>query len=143
MKIKAITISQPWADKIRRREKFVENRYWRTNYRGPIAIHAGKGAQYLSKSELSKYPTGAVVAIADLVACLELRKLLQLSPDAEIVDTRFTVGEIVSHKYAEGPELWVLDNIRAIEPMAAVGKQGLWLWDCQQEIKYLDQVPQS
>jgi len=140
MKHKALTISQPWADLIRCGQKYVENRFWSTNYRGPLAIHAGKGTQYLAKEELAKYPTGAVVAIADLVACLELSKLRHLSPDTEIEDTRFTVGDIVGHKYAEGPFGWVLDNIREIEPITVPGKQGLWLWDCQQEIQFIQHV---
>lgn len=41
--MKALTISQPYASLIARGEKFVENRRWPTPYRGPLAIHAGKG----------------------------------------------------------------------------------------------------
>ena len=39
--MKAITIWQPWAELIARGVKLVENRTWRTHYRGPVAIHAG------------------------------------------------------------------------------------------------------
>ena len=46
--MKAITIRQPWAslivslDQNGRPLKSVETRSWKTGYRGPLAIHAGK-----------------------------------------------------------------------------------------------------
>ena len=39
--MKAITILQPWASLIACGAKHYETRSWKTNYRGPIAIHAG------------------------------------------------------------------------------------------------------
>lgn len=47
--MKALTISQPFASLIASGEKWIENRIWYTSYRGPLAIHAGKGLQYLSR----------------------------------------------------------------------------------------------
>ncbi len=138
--MKALTISQPWADLIRLREKFIENRFWMTNYRGPIAIHAGLGRQYLNKQELLKYDTGAVVAIAEVVACLRLADLRGLSGeilDETIEGTRYTPSAILSHKYTEGPCLWVLDNIRPIKPIKAKGAQGLWNWEAS-SVEYVD-----
>ena len=38
----ALSIRQPWAWLIVNGHKPVENRDWRTNYRGPVLIHAGK-----------------------------------------------------------------------------------------------------
>ena len=79
--IKALTISQPYASLIARGEKWIENRHWPTNYRGRLAIHAGKGTQYLSPTQLRGYPTGCVLATAELVACVPLEPcLLYTSP---------------------------------------------------------------
>lgn len=39
---KALAIKQPWAEAIVRGWKDVENRNWRTRYRGPVLIHASK-----------------------------------------------------------------------------------------------------
>ncbi|MGP8162769.1 MAG: ASCH domain-containing protein [Acidimicrobiales bacterium] len=39
--LKALTIRQPWASLIMAGIKDVENRTWRTNYRGRLVIHAG------------------------------------------------------------------------------------------------------
>lgn len=41
--MKAISIRQPWAWLIAHGHKDIENRSWRTNYRGPVLIHAAKG----------------------------------------------------------------------------------------------------
>ena len=40
--VKALSIQQPWAWLIVNGHKDIENRDWRTNFRGPVAIHAGK-----------------------------------------------------------------------------------------------------
>lgn len=41
--MKAITVTQPYATLIMILAKLIETRSWSTNYRGPLAIHAGKG----------------------------------------------------------------------------------------------------
>jgi hypothetical protein len=40
--MKALSIQQPWAWLIVNGHKALENRTWRTNYRGPVLIHAGQ-----------------------------------------------------------------------------------------------------
>ena len=40
---KAISIRQPWAWLIVNGHKDIENRSWKTNFRGPLLIHAAKG----------------------------------------------------------------------------------------------------
>lgn len=40
--MKALTIRQPWASLIAAGVKTIETRSWSTEYRGPLAIHAGK-----------------------------------------------------------------------------------------------------
>jgi hypothetical protein len=42
--MRALSIRQPWAWLIVQGHKRVENREWRTNYRGPLLIHAAKVA---------------------------------------------------------------------------------------------------
>ena len=39
--MKALSIRQPWAELIVAGLKDIENRTWRTDYRGPVLIHAG------------------------------------------------------------------------------------------------------
>lgn len=40
--MKALSIRQPWAWAILNADKDIENRDWRTNFRGRIAVHAAK-----------------------------------------------------------------------------------------------------
>lgn len=135
--MKAITISQPYAELIATNAKFIENRSWITNYRGPLAIHAGKGRQYLTADQLKKYVTGAVVATAELIACIELAKH---NPDSKQYDPQqvdadlqelsqhgMTIDQVLNHLHCEGPVAWVLYAIRpASQPFYTNGKQGLW-----------------
>ncbi len=41
--MKAITLTQPWATLVAIGAKRIETRSWKTDYRGPLAIHAAKG----------------------------------------------------------------------------------------------------
>lgn len=50
--MKCISIKQPWAWLIVNRYKPVENRKWKTKYRGPILIHASKGFDWDGLSQL-------------------------------------------------------------------------------------------
>lgn len=128
--IKALTISQPFASLIG--EKWIENRRWHTGYRGWLAIHAGKGLQYLSKEELTEYPAGCVIKVARLTACVSKQTILHLSkatPVALIEGTRKTWLEAVQHPHCEGPFCWILEDIVDLpEPISVNGKQGLWDW---------------
>jgi len=128
--IMAITISQPFASLIAEGTKWVENRTWYTAYRGPLAIHAGRGTQYLSPLRLAAYPTGKVLAIADLVACESLEQLRQRSFLGRIEGSQLlTVRDVLDHEHTEGPWCWILQNVRQIEPVAWAGRQGLWTFD--------------
>jgi activating signal cointegrator 1 len=119
--MKGLTISQPFASLIAGGEKFVENRTWETMYRGPLAIHAGKGTQYLTKKELASYPTGCIVAVADLAACVHCTQ----EQCSDLTDLEFRA--VKRHKHYEGPFGWVLMNVQQLnEPIPCVGAQGLW-----------------
>jgi hypothetical protein len=130
--MKALTISQPFASLIADGEKWIENRSWYTSYRGPLAIHAGKGTQYLTKKELAEHQTGCIVAVARLAACFmrsEIRKMDSLSEfrKKRIPGTNRFWSEAENHKHAEGPWCWILEDVEAIEPIQVKGAQNLWV----------------
>lgn len=88
--MKALTIKQPWASLIANGIKDIENRTWKTNYRGRIYIHASaKPAASLVSSVLnyeqtaqlvrtggldhnytSKLPSSAIIGEVDIVDCV-------------------------------------------------------------------------
>lgn len=81
--MKALSILQPWAWLIVHGYKPVENRRWRTNYRGPLLIHAGKKWGVEQKQDLAlvrrhfphiqlpdAFARGGIVGTATLVDCV-------------------------------------------------------------------------
>lgn len=135
MKIKAVTVQQPNAAYIERLEKFVENRTWSTSHRGLLAIHAGSGTDYLDKSELKNYITGAVVAICDLVACVHVDQIDEMASSSVTENLPVSSGSSITwkmlceHDHTEGPWCWVLENVKRIKPVPISGKQGLWTFE--------------
>ena len=79
--MKAITIKQPYASLIAAGLKEYEFRTWKTNYRGEILIHAGKGIDKdaMKKFESFKleYPTGCIIAKAKLTDCVPVTEAVK------------------------------------------------------------------
>lgn len=132
--MKALTIRQPYAELIACGEKRVENRTWRTAYRGTIAIHAGKHRRDLThyldekgnqvEAEYGIYMCtmdfGAIVATANLVDCLPADCILDGIYDEQYPWLR-------SHPHVHGPWCWVLADVIRVEPgIPWSGAQGLW-----------------
>lgn len=138
--MKALTIQQPYASLIASGEKWIENRTWYTNYRGPLAIHAGKGTKYLDRDEITNYPTGCVIAIAKLVACVHIEQILR-NDASSLVRKKLIPGsnrswsEVARHKHAEGPWCWILEDLQAFSTDDFVylsGRQGFWEYNDKQ-----------
>ena len=128
--MKALTLSQPFASLIAAGHKFVENRTWPTAHRGQRALHAGKGTQYLSRSEVAQSAQG-VIAICHLAACLPLSTILSHAerwPEA-IAYGGYTWLALRDHEHTEGPYCWILIDVRNVGPHECNGKQGLWDWE--------------
>lgn len=125
--MKALTISQPYASLIADGKKWVENRVWGTPYRGPLAIHAGKGTQYLTREQMAlRYPTGCVIAVVRLVACINIGGPREWDRAFEIY-LGLTIDDILKHEYTEGPWCWVLREVRKFDTFIPCrGAQGLW-----------------
>jgi len=89
--IRTISIREPWLHCILHLGKRIENRVWSTSYRGPVLLHRAKAmskrehrdalvwisehvspevaARVPSYSEMRLVDRGAIVGVADLVAC--------------------------------------------------------------------------
>ncbi len=83
--MKAISIRQPWAWLIVNGHKDIENRSWRTKYRGQVLVHASQGvkrsdydAAYALACRLgiklphrSEFETGGIVGLTTITDCVE------------------------------------------------------------------------
>lgn len=116
--MKAITIMQPFADLIASGMKRVENRPWRTHYRGPIAIHAGLSRTWLRESDDDEELVfGAVIATCELVDCLS-------------IDEARNVPWLRRHPHTQGPWCLVLADVQRLDsPIFVRGRQSLWDWE--------------
>jgi ASCH domain len=77
--MKILSIKQPWASLIVHGLKDIENRTWRTNYRGPLLVHASLRSDDITAADLVRYygafppsdqPRGGIVGIVDIVDCV-------------------------------------------------------------------------
>ena len=127
--MKALTIHQPWAWAIAAGHKRVENRVWYTNYRGPLAIHAGKstawdaaGREFLAELGIAvptELPRGLIIATCTLVDCIAYDQ----QPTYEIVPGR----TLADDPFASGPFCWILADVELLdEQIPTIGKQKLW-----------------
>lgn len=144
--MKALTLRQPWATLVAIGAKKIETRSWKTNYRGPLAIHASKRFPKSAREHsyqtagLSPWhilnvlteagydphllPTGVVVATCILarVVCIEGGFRLPKEPELSFGD------------YTQGRWAWFLRDVsRLPEPVPATGHLGLWKWLIEEE----------
>ena len=119
--MKALTVKQPWAWAIIHGGKDVENRNQRTNYRGELFIHAGKGEDPEANSfpplsavmpdDSSVFRRGEVLGSVEVVGCHH----------SETCENSCSVWA------EDGYWHWELLDPHAIShPYPAVGKLGIW-----------------
>ncbi len=74
--MKTLSIRQPWAQLICSGFKDIENRTWKTNYRGKILIHAPakRADNELTEYQLSLVPPGykcAIIGSVEIIGCVK------------------------------------------------------------------------
>ena len=120
--MRALTIHQPYAHYIVHNLKFFETRSWQTQYRGPLAIHAGLSTASLEKlgREADEYPRGAIIGVGwltDVIATDEPADLIGKIPYME-----YEMGD-----WSPGRFGWRIRHPLALAlPLPMPGKQGLW-----------------
>ena len=148
--MKALTVMEPWATLVFRLDAYgvpfkqVETRSWKTNYRGKLAIHAGKRKLhksvdfFLGMSEedmthfmeagidgdkaLDQLVYGAIIGEVEVSDCVPMEELRN-GPYAR-------PGEMAFGDWSDGRYGWLLSNPVLYEkPIPAAGKLGLWEWE--------------
>lgn len=107
--MKTLTIKQPWASAIIELGKNIENRSWRTTYRGMILIHAGlgwdnEGEIWIRKQGLAspdffencRKNSGKIIGIVELS---DIKKM----------------AEIKENIWARGPFCWIISEVISIQ----------------------------
>ena len=119
--MKALTLRQPWAWAAIYGGKDVENRRWKTAYRGPLLIHAGKDADpggsesllwTMADPEAFGRPRAAWQARGAIIGLVFLADILTDSPSRWAISGCFH---------------WMLEFPTTIAPPVPYrGRQGLW-----------------
>jgi len=119
--VRALTVRQPWAWALIYGGKDVENRRWRTSYRGPLLIHAAKQADPQGPSRLlwtmtdpGAYgqPRAAFEARGAIIGLVILAEILTDSPSPWAQPRMYH---------------WVVESPWPTEPaVPCPGRQGLW-----------------
>jgi hypothetical protein len=71
--MRVLTIRQPWAGAIFARGKNVENRTWRTDYRGPLVIHSASRIDVGSPVVAGRgraWEQGVLLGVVELIDCV-------------------------------------------------------------------------
>jgi hypothetical protein len=134
-----ITLWQPWAAFMAMGIKQYETRYWATNYRGAIGVHAAKKwnqeLNRLLDSLMIEYLVAAGYDRIDLEfgAILSAHRLIDCHPVERIRDNLSPL-ELALGDYSDGRFAWEMPLIKCpAKPIKAQGKQGLWNWEPEGE----------
>lgn len=157
--MKILTLTQPFATLVAAQDwnwcKRLETRSWSTNYRGPLAIHAGHGLGYFKKysayrafcelpmvaralalagfTAAGQLPMGKIVAVCELVGCAPIgddaARASVASDDGRrsyVIPPYRDTPEWHYGDYSPGRYAWLLGAVRPLrEPLPYRGAQGL------------------
>lgn len=145
MNKKAISIQQPWAYLICKGIKDIENRTWKTSFRGRVYIHVGvKSAKepymiftdeqgdaidHLIMDVLDSYKKrSAIIGSVEIVDCVVNHSSIWAEKTEGIIDSN--TKEFIAHRDNKIIYNWVLANpVLFDEPILDV-KGKLSFWDC-------------
>lgn len=120
-RLRCLSVQQPWAWLICVGGKTIENRTWKTDFRGTIAIHASTSKDRVKQAErnsesglisLKDFTFGAIIGFADI------ESISLYGPEHEEVG------------HASGPYCWKMASARLLkEPIPLPGKLNLFFLD--------------
>ena len=152
--MKAITLWQPWATLVALGLKTIETRSWKTDYRGPLAIHAAARAPVWTENReitdvlaragyengypqfnddgspkvVKRLPRGVVIATCVLDGVMRAEDFVaSMKEEGKLayLHEQAAFGDLGENRFA-----WILRDVKPLnEPRAARGGQGLWNWD--------------
>lgn len=137
--MKVLSMIQPWASLFVLGEAKYETRTWKTNYRGPLAIHSSKKIDkkacqerfvqsllYKHNLTVDTLPNGLIIAKCRLENCLKViedNQTWAVLEEGRIVNkTDYFLGD-----YRVGGYAWEVTNMKILDPfIVAKGRLGLW-----------------
>lgn len=126
--MKVLSLKEPFATLIMDKDKMIETRSFKTNYRGELYIHASLGnvdikertdlLQLVGKRNMHN---GYIICKCNLVDCFYMSS--SFVEDMK----KNNYKEYICGEYAEGRYAWILSDIQALDEfIPAKGKLGIW-----------------
>ncbi len=124
--MKVLTIREPWASLIINGYKKYEFRSWKTNYRGKILIHAGKGIDkdmlYITDKYNIKINPGNIIGEVEITDCIKVDDKFN---EYLKKDNRLVYRGNYKDNYA-----WKIENVVKFDKTISVnGELGLWNYE--------------
>lgn len=123
--MRALTLYRPWAWSIVHGPKRIENRPWKpwpSVIGQRIALHAGK--RYDKKGEA--FIMEQLAAVGGLPVDAEDEGIVGVATVRGFVSNPAEIQDVDQVEWFFGPFGWVLEDVRAVEPIPCSGALGLW-----------------
>mgnify|MGYP000099681018 CR=1 FL=1 len=127
--MKIITIKQPWAHLIAEGFKDIENRAWKTDFRGKLGIHVGKSMTDINDSLIVKLIEREHIPLPSIESLKNQQGFIIATVDLTRIERDSTNFWAIPGQFH-----WKLESPQKIEPVAAIGKLGLWNFDLDLEL---------
>ena len=137
--MKTLSLLQPWATLVVMGVKQIETRSWRTDYRGPLLIHASKGKAgeiFAQEAPFKKYipnfkqlPFGYIIGKVTLTDVIRIGTGTLVHTSDEMMN-HLTMEEKAFGDYSPGRFAWILQDAVAFKTaLGAKGSLTLWEFD--------------
>ena len=129
--MKVLSIKEPYATFIASRNKLIETRSWKTNYRGEIFIHASRtklAKEYLTNEYVLSLITnlnlnfGNIICKANLIDCVYM-------DDNFLNKIKLNAKEYNLGLYEKGRYAWIFEDVEPIYPIPVKGKLNIWNYE--------------
>jgi len=118
MKIKVLSLKQPWAELILQGKKKIEIRKWNTKFRGKFLIHASKNPDEIAmkKFGFNNLSCGFIVGEAELIDVKNYKDKNEFKEDKllHLADESF------------GHYGFMLKNVKRVKSIPTKGNLGFW-----------------
>lgn len=131
--MKVLSLTEPFATLIKEKKKVVETRSWKTNYRGPLYIHASmtkiaksdlENKELMSLVENKEMNFGYIICKCTLVDCLYMTE----EYINKIKENDYQ--EYICGDYSIGRYAWILENVEVLDkPIPVKGHLGVWNYE--------------
>ncbi len=133
--MKCLTVLQPHATLLMiGGVKPYETRSWNTNWRGPIAIHAGKGVSDTLLARIEPYKSALAATGRTLPEHLPLGCVLGIVEIIDCIPAEYAHSKVFGD-FTPGRWAWRVSVLEVFRhPIPYKGALGLWEWPFQTQI---------